>query len=355
MLAGKTRIADQFRQARLVFGQLAFVILLAQFLRQVEFAEHVPAVDRLDDGRRHRHLRQRLLQAALHGIENDAADGQRAVGVIGALDDDPRRLGRIGHAQHMTGHFLQLVVGLQPVVTFLGHPPGRARVLFQRLQALLLGVLGQVEPELEYQRAFVDQHRLETVDVVKALIEFSLTHVAGDTVGNRLRVPGTGKDADLALGRQGAPVAPHDRAGGFLVARLGKGQRRDVSRVHPRIQEVDRFPLAAAVDPGNQDDDRKLLFLQDIVLNVEQSGAQLRHLLPEDFLVDLVSQFCRFEHLHSPLKSPHNTCRAANAASPAVSVRNTRGPRRTARKPDCRAAITSCGSSPPSAPISSCT
>ena len=253
----------------------------------------------------------------------------------------------------MTGHFLQLVVGLQPVVTFLGHPPGRARVLFQRLQALLLGVLGQMEPELEYQRAFVDQHRLETVDIVETLVEFVAAHVAGNAISNRLRVPGTGEDTDLALGRQGTPVTPHDRAGGLLVARRRKGQRRDVSRIHPRIQEIDGLSLAAAIDPGNQDDDRKLLFLQDIVLNIEQGGAQFRHLLPKGFLVDLVSQLCRFEHLHSPLKSPHNTCRAANAASPAVSVRNTRGPRRTARKPDCRAAITSCGSSPPSAPISS--
>jgi hypothetical protein len=90
----------------------------------------------MHDGRRHRHVLQAfLVQAALHRVEHDTADGQRAVLVVGTFDDDPRRMGRIGHAQHMAGHLLQPVVGFQAVVAFLGHPPRRTRILFQRLEA----------------------------------------------------------------------------------------------------------------------------------------------------------------------------------------------------------------------------
>lgn len=55
------------------------------------------------------------------------------------------------------------------------------------------------------------------------------------------------------------------------------------------------------------------------------------------------------------LKSPHRHWIAANAASPAVSVRRMRGPRRKARKPAARAVSISSGARPPSAPISSST
>ena len=64
-----------------------------------------------------------------------------------------------------------------------------------------------------------------------------------------------------------------------------------MARVHPGVEQVDGFALAAAVHPADQDDDRKFLLLQHIVLHIEQLGAQLRHLALEGFLVDLVTEF----------------------------------------------------------------
>jgi len=65
-----------------------------------------------------------------------------------------------------------------------------------------------------------------------------------------------------------------------------------MTRVHPRIQQVDGFALATAVDPGNQDHDREILLLQYVVLDIEQFGAQLRHLGLEGLFVDFVTQLC---------------------------------------------------------------
>ncbi len=301
-LVDEARIAHQFGNARLGLGQFALVRPLGQLLVEIELGQHVLVVDGVHDRRRHRHLLPALLlQAAAHRIEHDAADGQRAVFVIGALDDDPRRMRGIGHAQHMAGDLLQLVVGLDPLVAILGHPPGGMRIGFQRLQPLLLAIPGEMEPELEDERALVDQHRLETVDFVETLVHLVAFHLVGDAVGDRLRVPRTGEDADLALWRQRTPVAPHVGARALLVARLGKRQRRDVARIHPRIQQVDGFALAAAVDPADQYDDREFLLLQHVVLDVEQRRAQLGNFGLEGFLVDDVAEFCRFKHVRSSL------------------------------------------------------
>jgi hypothetical protein len=93
-----------------------------------------------------------LTQAALHGLEHDAANRQRTIFVVGPFDNDPRRVGRIGDSEHMTGHMLKAVIGLQAGIAFLGYPPGGTGILFQRLDPLLLAILRQVEPEFQDQR-----------------------------------------------------------------------------------------------------------------------------------------------------------------------------------------------------------
>ena len=69
--------------------------------------------------------------------------------VVRPFDDYPRRLGRVGHAQHMARNLLQLAVSLQALIAGLGDPPRGVRVALQRLQALLLPVFRKMEPELE--------------------------------------------------------------------------------------------------------------------------------------------------------------------------------------------------------------
>jgi hypothetical protein len=91
---------------------------------------------------------------------------------------------------------------------------------------------------------------------------------------DRLRVPGAEEDADPPLGRQRAPEAPVRRALGLFVRRRAEGAGADVPRVHPLVEQVDRFALAGAFDTGNQDQHRKAAVELQVVLRVQQRGAQ---------------------------------------------------------------------------------
>ena len=319
----EARVAHQFRQLALPARQLLVVVLLAQPLLQVEFREQVAAVDVHPHRRRHR--RGQLAgvgQALADRLEQDLARHQRTVAVILALDDDPRRPRRVGHAQDVAGDILQFVVGLQTLPVPAGDAPGRLRVLFQQLQPPLLADLGEVEPELQHQRTLIDQHGFEAVDLIDACVHRRLGHVALEAIMNRARVPRAGKDADAALGRQGTPVAPHERPRTLLVAWRRECQGGDETRIHPLVEDVDGFALAGAVLAADQHDDRNLAVFLEVELGVEQSGAQGRHFLLVGFLVELVTDFRGFEHY----QSPQSAIIAARAPSPAVSVRNTRGP-----------------------------
>ena len=290
-------MTHQRRQPALPFGELRLVSLALQLLRQVERGQHVELVDLRRQWRCHRKiLIARVGQALLQRVEHDLANRQRAIAVVGSFDNDPRRPRRIGHAQDVAGGILQLVVGFQAIPARFGHPPRGQRVFLHRLEARALAILREVKPELEDQCAFIDQHRLETVDLVHALIKITFVQLAEDTVADRIRIPRTGKHTGPPFRWQGAPVAPHVRALDLLVARCRKGQRRQIARVHPFVEHVDRFALARAIDAADQDDDRELAVFAQFELSVEQGRAQLGNLLAERFLVDRVPELCRFKH-----------------------------------------------------------
>ena len=196
----------------------------------------------------------------------------------------------------MAGNVLKLVVGLQPVVARLGHPPGGTGILGEGLESLLLAVLGQVKPEFEDQRALIHQHRLKAVDIVENLVEVGPPQGPGDAIGDGLGVPGTGENAYLTLRRKRPPIAPHEGTLALFVTGCRESECRDVARIHPGIEQIDRFALAAAVYTAHQDDDRKFLLLQHVVLDVEERRPQPGHFLPESFPIDFVAQLCRFEH-----------------------------------------------------------
>ena len=80
------------------------------------------------------------------------------------------------------------------------------------------------------------------------------------------------------------------------------------------------------------------MLLEQVVLHVEQFGAQLRHLFLEGLAIDLMPEFRRFKHCRLLEIAPKYRM-AASAARPAVSVRSTRGPSRTATKPAAAAAV----------------
>jgi hypothetical protein len=70
----------------------------------------------------------------------------------------------------------------------------------------------------------------------------------------------------------------------------------DVARIHPLVEEVDRFPLSCAVHAADDDKYGKTLQLSQVVLCVEQGGAQCRHLTLIFFLADFMADFRGFKH-----------------------------------------------------------
>jgi hypothetical protein len=121
-----------------------------------------------------------------------------------------------------------------------------------------------------------------------------LEHAIDDGCG----VPAAKEDADLALGRQRLPVAPHGRAGQFFGGGRVKGHGADVARVHPFIEQVHRLALARPAHAGDEDDHRKVAPLGKLHLRFEQRRAQLRLHLLVFALGKFVSDFCRFKQAH---------------------------------------------------------
>ena len=143
-------------------------------------------------------------------------------------------------------------------------------------QPLLLRLLRQMEPELQQQRAFVDQHALEPHDAFQRAGERVVADLAGDAVEDRVAVPGAEQDADAPLGRQGLPVAPHAGAFAFRFRHVAECRGQDVPRVHPFVQHVQRLALAGAIHAADDDQQREGGALQQLVLQHQQLRAQRR-------------------------------------------------------------------------------
>ena len=111
MLLLEARVAHQLRELALPLRQLLLVVFFFQHLREVEFGKHRFLSMAGTSGGATGTL-PRLPCARCLRIESRTMwpDGQRTIVVVGALDDGPRGMGGIGHAQHVAGNRLQLVV-----------------------------------------------------------------------------------------------------------------------------------------------------------------------------------------------------------------------------------------------------
>ena len=248
-------------------------------------------------GRGHRPGRRRILvEPVAQGLEDHLAHGEAAVVGVLALDDQPGGVGGARLADHLLVHLLELVVGLEPFPVAVGDPPAGERVLLQALEPLLLLFFGQVQPELDDQRALVDQHGLQLLGPIQALLQVGRLGDAAHPVEDRPGVPGAEEHADLALGRQGPPEAPHHRPVEFLVRGLAHAVALDVARVHPLVEQVDGGPAAGAVQAADEDDDLAPGRLRQFELRLEQGRAQGRHLFLVHGFLDLVPQLRALEH-----------------------------------------------------------
>ena len=295
----ESRIARQHGQFALVFFQFLVEFLLLQLLREIERLQDVQLVDR---GQQRRGAGIRLLllvrlrQPLAQGFENDFAHGQAAIARVRSFDDDPRRFGGAGMADDA------FVDGQEFVVTFvmfpvaLGDAPAGLGIAFQQLEALFLHFLGQVQPEFDDERTLVGQHLLQALGAFQALVEFGEFGQTHHAIQDRPGVPGTEEHADLALGRERAPEAPHHRPLHFLVGGIAHAVGLDETRIHPFVEQVHGLPAPRPIDAAHQNDDREFGLFRQIELRVQQRLAQLRHFLVVGRLVYLVSEFGRFKH-----------------------------------------------------------
>ena len=101
----------------------------------------------------------------------------------------------------------------------------------KRAQAPALLLAGQVEPELDDERPFVDQHALEAADLGQAARELGSSDPTVRALDDGRCVPGPEVDPGLAPGRKGAPEAPHRGARELLVGGLAHGVDLDVVEI----------------------------------------------------------------------------------------------------------------------------
>lgn len=228
--------------------------------------------------------------------EQNPPDRQAAIVRVDAFDHMPGRIVTAGAAHDALAVFDELVVGLRLLPVQRADAPAVQGVVRQRLEAGLHLFLGQVEPELEDQRAFVTQHLFQTLGGIDALIEPWVLELAMDSPLKHLAVPIAKENTRAALGRQHSPVAPGRRTGQLLIGLLIKGTHFDQSRVHPLIEQLDRLTLAGPFDAVDQHDDRKTFLLLEFKLRVKQRFAQRRHFSLVGFFIDEMTDFSRFEH-----------------------------------------------------------
>ena len=264
--------------------------------------EQLAVVERLRRQRRGRRARQQRLpvQPPAQRLEHDAPGGEAAVARVRALDHDPRRVRGAGLAQRALAHLVEPVVQLVVLPVALGDAPARLRVLLQRLQALLLALFREMEPELEHQRALVGEHLLEAHVLFHRLVERGVAGLAVGARENRERIPRAEEDAGLSLGRQVAPEMPHRRMLALFLGRLAQRVGGDVARIHPLLQQVDGLALAGAVHAVDEDEQGEFGAVQQLVLRLKQRLAQPGKLAFVDVLLDRMAKLGGFEHAGRP-------------------------------------------------------
>ena len=144
------------------------------------------------------------------------------------------------------------------------------------LGALVLRLPREVKPELEHLDAVGDQAGLEFADKENLLLEQVRIDAFFRRFGKERRVARPEHDAGLALWRQvqPEPVGPGEPA--LPLVGGAEGKRVDMPRIHPLVDQVDRFALAGAVDAGHHDQQRPVPQVKVPILFVDQTHAQVR-------------------------------------------------------------------------------
>ncbi|MCY1291141.1 hypothetical protein D9M70_403180 [compost metagenome] len=301
-MAAEALVGDQLGETPLFIGQLLLVAVLVEAERKIEGIEQAAVVQA---GHQRRGMRTGSvaapgLQRGLQAFQEDAPDAQAAEIRVVALDHVPGRELAVGAAQHQFGGLDDLVVDLRLLPVEHADLPLVPGIALQLLLTLLQLLLGEVEPELEDQRALVGEHPLGAHGLLDGLLHLAALQPPLDPADQHLAVPVAEEDADLPFRRQPAPEAPLRRPRQLLVGGQQKARHLDVARIEPLVEQLDRLALARALDAVDQQDHRKARLLLQLQLRLEQRGTQLDDRRLVGFLVDGVADFCRLEHRTLP-------------------------------------------------------
>ncbi len=102
-------------------------------------------------------------------------------------------------------------------------------------------------------------------------------------------------------------------------------------RIHPLVEEARRLALACGIDAGKQHDDRERR-LQELLLRVEQLGAEHGNLCLVFFLLELSSDFSRLEHAAAWYPTPARLARCRSYCDESSGMTRT-WPLKSARGP----------------------
>src|SRR4051812_4822219 len=187
----------------------------------------------------------------------------------------PRRVWMVGARDHVLDRFQVLValVAIAPVL--VGQLPTLERILLTALESLQLLLVGDVEPELDQDRALVGEGPLETVDLVVGPQPLLPRSQLLDPLDEDASVPGAIEDRHPAPARQDLPEAPEEVVALLVVGRGGELDDADVAGVDLGDQPLDAAALAGGVPALEEDADRRAeLALADQAAEGEPQLAQ---------------------------------------------------------------------------------
>ena len=236
------------------------------------------------------------VEAAAHRIEQQVAGSECAVVRVRTVDHVPRRLACARFTQGLCRDTRVTVVVAEALPVTRRDAPGSEGIGAEFLQAFVLRVFGEVEPQLQQQHAFCHQHPLEVADPLQVLGKCAFLAAPLGAIDDRTRVPRTEEHADVALSRQRSPEGPHERTPAVGAITRFEGLGADMARVHPFVEEVDGLALAGAIDTAHEDEHGKIGFLQQPELRVQQRLAEFRFFALVAGLGDAVADFGGFEH-----------------------------------------------------------
>ena len=199
----------------------------------------------------------------------------------------------------MQGRAFQAVVDPMVPPIVLRHPPRRVLVRLETFEPVALPVLVQIQPDLEHQCVVVRQGFLKMANTLQIPVQGLQVFFAPRLLGQRLRVPGAGVNADLPLRRQAAPKPPQKRPPPLLLGRLLKRKGLHPARIEPATQGVQHLPASR---PGHARHDEQ--YLERLLLQLDLQSDQLLPQLGDARLVNLLRDSRRLGRLQ-PDRSAH--------------------------------------------------